>query len=82
MFKLSPNPSNNLVTLFMNLPKSNSGNIIIRDQLGRVVKQLNKQNWVAGSNQQIINVSMFNPGVYFISMQAEGITATEKLIVY
>lgn len=82
MFKLSPNPANNLVTLFMNLPKSNTGNIIIRDQLGRAVKQLNQQNWAAGAHQQTINVSMFNPGVYFISMQAEGITVTEKLIVY
>ncbi len=82
MFKLSPNPANNSVTLKMNFPKSNTGNIIIRDQLGRIVKQFNQQNWAAGAHQQTINVSMFNPGVYFVSLQADGVITTEKLIVY
>jgi hypothetical protein len=79
---LSPNPTNNLVTINLSFNKQEIANVIIRDQLGRVIQQLNNQHWNAGKSQQTINVAGFNPGIYFVTMQAEGANITQKLIVY
>ena len=79
---LSPNPTNNLVTINLSFNKQAIANVIIRDQLGRVIQQLHNQHWNAGKTQQTINVAGFNPGIYFVTMQAEGANITQKLIVY
>jgi hypothetical protein len=47
-----------------------------------VIQQLHNQHWNAGKTQQTINVAGFNPGIYFVTMQAEGANITQKLIVY
>ena len=82
MMSLSPNPTNQQFVLALNFAKPCVANVIIRDQLGRVIQQLHNQHWNAGKTQQTINVAGFNPGIYFVTMQAEGANITQKLIVY
>ena len=82
MMNLSPNPANQQLELALNFAKPCEAKILIRDQLGRVIQQLQNQHWNAGKTQQTINVAEFNPGIYFVTMQAEGANITQKLIVY
>jgi hypothetical protein len=82
MMSLSPNPANQHFVLALNFAKPCQANVIIRDQLGRVIQQLHNQHWNAGKTQQTINVAGFNPGIYFVTIQAEGANITQKLIVY
>ena len=82
MMSLSPNPANQQVVLALNFAKPCVANVIIRDQLGRVIQQLHNQHWNAGKTQQAINVAGFNPGIYFVTMQADGANITQKLVIY
>lgn len=79
---LSPNPANQQVVLVLNFVKPCVAKIIFRDQLGRVIQQLNDQHWMAGKTQQTINLAGFKPGIYFVNMQADGANVTQKLVIY
>ena len=82
MMSLSPNPTNQQFVLALNFAKPCVAKVIIRDQLGRVIQQLNDQYWMAGTTQQIINLAGFKPGIYFVTMQADGANITQKLVIY
>ena len=79
---LLPNPANQQVVLALNFVKPCFAKVIIRDQLGRVIHQLNDQHWMAGKIQHTINLAGFKPGIYFVTMQADGANITQKLVIY
>ena len=80
--RILPNPANQQFVIALNFAKPCVANVIIRDQLGRVIQQLHNQHWNAGKTQQTINIAGFIPGVYFVTMQADGANITQKLVVY
>ncbi len=79
VFELFPNPATQIVTVTIKnhlISNNNNSYITITDQTGRsLYKQL------VNSNQNIINISNFAKGVYFITYRFENTHITKKLII-
>jgi uncharacterized repeat protein (TIGR01451 family) len=74
-FMMFPNPASAKVTLQMNA-EANGATVTVTDVLGKTVASAK----VAGT-QSDLDVSSFNSGVYFVTLNADGKTATQKLVV-
>lgn len=76
-----PNPSNGEnVSLILSTEKNANASISVIDLNGRVVSSENFEI-NAGLNQHALNTNLLNPGVYFIRLNVNGATATQKLII-
>ncbi|CAN5706254.1 hypothetical protein BH10BAC2_BH10BAC2_42970 [soil metagenome] len=75
-----PNPFNNTTTINYTLPATyTSAKIIVTDEAGKVLKEVNVSGSGKGSLQ--INASMFASGVYNYSLYAEGkLIGTKKMV--
>ncbi len=72
-FEIYPNPAKNLVNI-NNIGKN--ANIKIKDASGKLIYTAISQN-----SKESIDTSRFANGVYFIHIQTNGITMTQKLII-
>ena len=76
-FVLYPNPAQNEVVLkYLDIPEN--GNVFIYDQIGRLIKRVTINRYVAETK---IDISELQSGVYFIEAVGEGYKQTKKLIV-
>ncbi len=75
-FDVFPNPSNELITVNFKSENETVIKLILRDNLGRVVYEINKPK-----TNQIIAVKDFAKGLYFISLITDKQTHTKKIIV-
>ena len=73
-FEIYPNPAKNLVNI-NNIGKN--ANIKITDASGKLIYTAIPQN-----SKESIDTSRFANGVYFIHIQTNGITMTQKLIIH
>lgn len=73
-FKLYPNPANGMVTL--KLAEADKADVTITDVLGKTVLSAKMS-----SQEQNINITALNSGMYFVKVTAEGQSTTKKLIV-
>ena len=64
-FKLSPNPTGNVITIQNSNPTGKNYKLSIADQLGKVVKEMKYED----SNEFILSVADLDDGMYFISIQ-------------
>jgi hypothetical protein len=79
---LFPNPiSNNSTTLNYVLAKSTDVTIGIYNTLGEKMKSFQFQNQAMGKQQLILNVELFNNGIYFIKVSAGEYSQTLKFII-
>lgn len=79
-FGLYPNPSaEGTVTVIASTGASQSGTVTTTDASGRVVHSGTLQG--NGLQQTQINTTGWTPGIYFVSVTADGVTLTQKLIV-
>jgi hypothetical protein len=74
-----PNPANNQFQIAFEGFKSETANINILDNSGRVVLALN--NNVLNNPSQIINTSNFQSGVYYIHVTSETESFIEKIVI-
>jgi hypothetical protein len=79
---LFPNPSNSNVYLRLAENVFNSDvTVVVSDMSGRVVES-NRMNFRGASDQVLINVDQYSPGIYFVNIYGDnGTRAVKKLIV-
>jgi len=79
--KIGPNPSQDLVNIFFDIPESGSASIKIYDSSGRIVKVLFEDQVKEGANLLIFSSDPLEEGLYFIHFIVDGETIkTEKLV--
>lgn len=72
-FVIYPNPASNKVNIQLN--KFNAATVEITNQLGQIVKSLQLE-----SNNETIDISDLNSGIYFVKTTSENKTSVKKLI--
>ncbi len=79
---LSPNPSNEMVTLSLSDLKQGSIQIQLVDLRGRLVETVLNDAYVAtGKLVKSFSVSNLNPGMYWVRIISNEVTTTTKLVV-
>lgn len=73
-FAMYPNPANSALTL--KLAEAANADVTVTDVLGKTVLSAKMP-----SQEQNINITALNSGIYFVKVTAEGQSATKKLIV-
>ena len=74
-YTVYPNPAHNEVNI--KFPTATSGDLVVVDVLGKVVHQKTIQN----SDFSQVDVSKWNPGVYFFQFTTENNRITKKITV-
>ncbi len=77
-----PNPANHETTITYSVFANIEVNIILYDLYGKKIKSLENKVKEPGIYHLKINTNDLAPGVYFYSMEADGISKTKKMIVY
>ncbi len=75
-----PNPASNNVNVVLNSTKATTANINVYNMVGQTVAQFEK-NIVSGNNTMKLDISSFNTGIYFLSVNVDGKNYSQKLIV-
>jgi hypothetical protein len=76
-----PNPFNPATTIRFSIPTSTVVKLKIYDMLGREVYSLVDGNMTAGNYEAKWNASSFPSGVYYYSLQADGFSQTNKMVL-
>lgn len=78
--RLFPNPASSEV--YIDFGNLNVGSLEVKvvNNLGQTITSLETES-LDGSNQMPINVSNYTSGIYFITIETDGITTTKKLLV-
>ena len=66
--EIQPNPAQNYLQLFYNLPASGNVSIQIIDMAGRTVKVYDRNNFSEGFHSHVIDVQDLESGIYFIQL--------------
>jgi len=66
--EIQPNPAQNYLQLFYNLPASGNVSIQIIDMAGRTVKVYDRNNFSEGFHSHVIDVQDLDAGIYFITL--------------
>lgn len=66
--EIQPNPAQNYLQLFYNLPASGNVSIQIIDMAGRTVKVYDRNNFSEGFHSHVIDVQDLEAGIYFIQL--------------
>ena len=80
-FILYPNPASNHLKLEMHLKQTTNANIEIYDMQGRLVKNVFNGQLTGGIRNLEVNIDGINPGLYFVSIQADNQRIVTKLMV-
>jgi len=78
--KLYPNPSDKEVTLQLNFEEKAPTTISVSDVNGKIVMQLDLGDF-SGPANQVVDVSKWKKGIYFVNVDRPGIRLVEKLVV-
>jgi flagellar hook assembly protein FlgD len=81
-----PNPFNPSTEIRYNVPKTSPVKLAVYDVMGRLVRTLVDQTMSAGAqrttwNGKDNNGQTVSSGVYFYHIQADGFTATKKMVM-
>ena len=80
-FTAYPNPTNGNVNIHFVLTQNESYTIDILNNLGQVVKSLNKANLTAGVYSETIDVKDLSAGIYTVKVNGNHAQGTQKLII-
>jgi hypothetical protein len=80
-----PNPSESGTMIGFDLPKPCAVRLEVVDVQGRVVRVLTDEAWPAGRHSAVWTGEndageVTGPGVYFVRIQASGLTARDKML--
>lgn len=73
-FELFPNPGTNKLSI--RIPDHSTGNIMVRDVAGRLIHEMQ----CSDNTLYFINTESFTNGIYFVTYESEGVTASQKWI--
>lgn len=76
-----PNPFNPVVTVPFELAKASRATLRVFDVLGRETARLIDDQLSAGKHEFVWDGSGVSSGVYFVMLQADGLTQTRKLVL-
>jgi type IX secretion system substrate protein/VCBS repeat protein len=76
----SPNPFNELTTIYFNLEKTENVFILIMDVTGREIKNISTSNFQKGKNKINIDLSELNSGIYFCKIKLNEKYQAVKLV--
>ncbi|MBI5060206.1 T9SS type A sorting domain-containing protein [candidate division KSB1 bacterium] len=76
-----PNPFNSSTTISFDLPRPSAVSMRVYDVTGRATATLIESPLEAGSHRLTFDAHGLAAGVYFVSLQAEGYSATRKLLL-
>ena len=80
LYEPSPNPARGNFTFQYFLPKSSSVKISIVDMQGKLVKEENPGETMKGLVTTQINIATLPAGIYFLTLNADGVIRTKKLV--
>ena len=69
-----PNPSNG--RFWIDLEQTDSGNVFIYDSNGRLLLQR-----IINTGTLDLDLSGWNPGIYWVQLRSEGLSSTRKIII-
>lgn len=75
-----PNPASDVVNVQYTLEKASDAEILILDELGRIVRRENRSNMIGEQTMQM-NIEDLAPGVYYIRLMAREIVETRGIVV-
>jgi len=78
--QISPNPASDFVQLDFSSVIETSGQVLILDQLGRVVLNQSLEVLI-GNNSESLSTAHLSSGIYYVSINADAYSATHKLII-
>lgn len=73
---IAPNPSNGIFNIKLDKTNVNGFSAIVRDVMGRIIYAEE-----TASNETQVDISSQDAGVYFVSVDANNITSTQKVIL-
>jgi len=79
--QLYPNPATNIINVKYELSQNTSANIAVFDAFGKLVKNTNDVELLAGEQTLNMDVSDLAAGMYFYTLQASEWKATKKFII-
>ena len=79
--KMYPNPANKNVMLNISSTKSTTAQISIIDVAGKIVFKTNTKLSVGNTINQINEIAKLGNGIYYVSINVDGQTTNQKLIV-
>lgn len=83
LFGAHPNPVHLSVNIRFSLESAFAkGEIIVYDMMGKQVALRQMKNLVTGPNERVFDVSHWQSGFYFYTVQVDGGLASGKLVVY
>jgi hypothetical protein len=81
-FNVYPNPATQNTNIAFNLIENNKVSLTVIDMLGNVVSVLAHENeFNKGNNTMSLNTANLANGIYYISLDVNGVKETKKLIV-
>jgi hypothetical protein len=82
LYPVNPNPAKGLVKLGFTLAETSLASVTVFDQQGRQVAKP-KPDKLTLSGEHILNwdTSLHSPGIYFVTLQANGTVHTQKVVV-
>jgi hypothetical protein len=76
-----PNPFNGSTTILYYLPNTGRVQLVLFDQMGRVVRTLTDEVKAAGSYQVIVNKKGLSAGMYFYKLKTKDEEAIRKMTI-
>ncbi len=81
MIQPSPNPANDNLKVSFILMKESDITLRLISSSGNIVMVKYLLNCKSGYNEFVLNLSAFNPGLYFLNLEGEEIHSTKKIIL-
>ena len=79
-FNIYPNPVASKINIDLLGNKKSVSTILIYDDLGRIVKRVNRNNYQMGANSIQVDVQGLKSGIYFVSLSIDGEVFTKQII--
>jgi hypothetical protein len=78
---VAPNPTPDRTTISFTLPQASNLIVTVKNVLGQTIKQLANEYQAAGQKTYTWGSANQSPGLYFFTVEAEGIAETHKVLV-
>lgn len=78
-FTLSPNPTSSFVDVAINIVNPKTSNLLVLDNLGRIVLQKDANNFIVGSNNIRLDMSDLDAGTYILRFEEETSLTTRMI---
>ncbi|MDD2890430.1 MAG: T9SS type A sorting domain-containing protein [bacterium] len=80
-FSISPNPASVYTSIRYSIPNKTNISLRVFDLTGRLVKTLYSGEQIAGTHNVSLKSSELSKGIYFVTLQTNYVTKTQKLTI-